>query len=150
VNILIVDDEIDQLETLRRGLRSRGYEVREATSAEEGLNILHSQSSEIDLVLTDYWMRGINGLQFLQAIRQRFGNFPVIMMSGYIQKSTLDSALNHDCDCFLEKPFTLERLTAEIDRALHYHALPVHRNDDCFEDTKKNSMADGKGRRNVR
>jgi len=131
MNILIVDDEITQLETLRRGLKNCGYEVREATSAEEGLNILNSDGNEIDLLLTDYWMPGMNGLQLLKTIRRQFGKFPVIIMSGYIERSTLASALAHDCKSFLVKPFTIERLTAEIDRALNHNAAPVPQNGDA-------------------
>jgi DNA-binding NtrC family response regulator len=121
MNILIVDDEIDQLETIRRGLKSCGFKVCEASSAEEGLKILEAAKQEIDLILTDYRMQGMNGIQFLEAVRSKYGSFPVILMSGYADHSTKTNAMEYQCNSFLEKPFTLENLTGEINRVLTIH-----------------------------
>jgi signal transduction histidine kinase len=116
MNILVVDDEKVQLETLRRGLGSKGHVVAEALSAEEALKHLGSDT-KIDLVLTDYAMPGMNGIELLRNIRESYGNLPVIMMTAYGEKDLIIDALRNRCDSFIEKPFTLDKLIQEIERA---------------------------------
>jgi len=116
MNILIVDDEKVQLESLKRGLGSKGHMVAEAFSAEDALIHL-SNGAKIDLVITDYAMPGMNGLELLKKVRENHGNLPVIMMTAYGEKSLVIDALRNRCDCFIEKPFTLDQLMREIERA---------------------------------
>lgn len=117
MNILIVDDEKVQLETLKRGLGSKGHVVAEALSAEEALEYLNKDGNKIDLVLTDYAMPGMNGIELLRKIRESHGNLPVIMMTAYGDKGLVIDALRNRCDSFIEKPFTLDQLVQEIERA---------------------------------
>ncbi|MFH1625138.1 MAG: response regulator [Pseudomonadota bacterium] len=116
-NILVVDDEAVQVESLRRGLRSKGYQVLEAMSAEEALVQLEVNSDKIDIVLTDYLMPGKNGMDLLKAIRKTYGSLPVIIMTAYGEKDVIIEALRNRCDSFIEKPFTLDQLMEEIERA---------------------------------
>ncbi len=116
MNVLIVDDEIIQVESLRRGLRSKGYRVAEAFCALEALNLLNSGESSIDLVITDYAMPVMNGIELLQNIRGGNGDLPVIMMTAYGQKDMVIDVLRNHCSGFIEKPFTLDQLLREIDR----------------------------------
>jgi signal transduction histidine kinase len=117
ITILVVDDEMVLLESLRRGLKNRGYLVLEAPNAQEALNRLRSSAVKVDLVITDYSMPGMDGLELLQHIREHYGNLPVIMMTAYGQKELIIDALRHRCDSFIEKPFTLTQLLQEIERA---------------------------------
>ena len=117
MNILVVDDEVVQLESLRRGLRTRGYQVLEALSAEEALKCFtHSNMNKIDLVLSDYLMPGMNGIELLKRIRNHHGSLPVILMTAYGEKDLVIEALRNRCDSFIEKPFTLDQLMQEIER----------------------------------
>jgi CheY-like chemotaxis protein len=117
MKILVVDDDMVQLESLRRGLRSKGYQVLEALSAEDALNrFTHSHTNEIDLVLSDYLMPGMNGIELLKKIREDYGPLPVILMTAYGEKDLIIEALRNRCDSFIEKPFTLEQLMQEIER----------------------------------
>ncbi len=120
MNILIVDDEIVQLESLKRGLRSRGYDAQLALGGQDALSRLQDCSgagSGIDLVITDYAMPVMTGLELLKRIREHYGNLPVIMMTAYGQKELIVEALRYRCDSFIEKPFTLDRLVREIEKA---------------------------------
>jgi len=117
MKILVVDDEIDEVESLSRGLRSKGHHVLQALNAQEALNHIHNDSNRIDLVITDWAMPMMNGMELLRDIRKNHGNLPVIMMTAYGRKDLIIDALRNRCDCFIEKPFTLEQLLNEIERA---------------------------------
>jgi rubrerythrin len=68
----------------------------------------------IDLVLTDYAMPGMNGLELLQKIRYNHTRMPVVLVTAYGDEAMLDDAKEHHCNGFLNKPFSLEALLEEI------------------------------------
>ena len=78
--ILCIDDEANILHTRRLLLESEGYEVLEATTAAEGLRLL--KSAQVDLVVLDYWMPGMNGMAAAREIKNMAPTLPVIMLSG--------------------------------------------------------------------
>ena len=116
MNILIVDDEPVELESLRRGLRMNGFTVIEALSGEEALKHLHS-GALIDLALVDYSMPEMDGIELLKRIRTEHRLFPVVIVTAYAGKHVLLEALRHGCDGFIEKPFTPSRLMEQIETA---------------------------------
>ena len=111
--ILVVDDKRVQLKTLRRGLRTRGYQVVEAMSGKEALGHLF-KDNKIDIVLTDYAMPEMNGIELLQKIRKNNKTIPVIIMTAYGDKSLVIEAMHHRCDGFIDKPFDMDELLEEI------------------------------------
>ena len=115
MEILVVDDEVDQVETLKRGLRRKGHKVLETTQAQEALNWLQNRDG-IEMVITDYLMPVMNGIELLEQIRKNYPTLPVIMMTAYGQKDLLVGALRNSCNGYIEKPFTLEQLMEEIER----------------------------------
>lgn len=120
--ILVVDDEPIELETLKRGLRVKGYAIVEALSAEEALCILEEKKESIGMVITDYLMPDMNGIDLLKSIRARYGSLPVILATAYGSKQILTEAIKYGCSGFVEKPFTPEQLHLEIKRiAGSYH-----------------------------
>ncbi len=116
MNLLIVDDEVVQIETLKRGLRNAKYGVVEALNAQDAMERLKDPQNPVHMVLLDYAMPGKNGIELLKDIRRRDRLLPVIMMSAYAEKNMLIEALQCRCDGFIEKPFSLEQLTEEIER----------------------------------
>lgn len=119
MNILVVDDEKVQIETLRRALRSKGYQVFEALNAIEALDQLESMTYRIDMVLTDYIMPGKDGIELLKKIRKKCGELPVIIMTAYGEKAMLIDAIRNRCDGFIEKPFNVDQLINEIQRVMN-------------------------------
>ena len=89
----------------------------EALSAQDALTCL-AEKEGIDLVLTDFAMPGMNGLELLKKIRETHEFIPVIMMTAFGNKDVVADAIRNRCDGFLDKPFTLEKLLEEIDRKL--------------------------------
>jgi DNA-binding NtrC family response regulator len=116
VNVLIVDDEIVQVENLRIGLSRRGYHVLQALSGHEALCLIENDALEIDLVISDYAMPEMNGIELLQNIRWKHGNLPVILMTAYGKRDIVLDALRNQCNGFIDKPFSLDQLLLEIDR----------------------------------
>jgi two-component system sensor histidine kinase/response regulator len=117
MNVLVVDNDMVQLESLRRGLRTRGYQVIEASSSEEVLkHFTHSDMTTVDLILSDYVMPRLNGIELLKKIRQNHSSLPFILMTAYGDKDLVIEALRNRCNGFIEKPFTLDQLMEEIER----------------------------------
>jgi len=115
--ILIVDDEKEATRTLHLGLRTQGYRALSANRGEEALKIL-SQRPEIEVILTDYSMPGMSGIELLQAIRAQKRGFPVIMMTAYGEKEVLVRAIKNSCNGFIEKPFSISEMINEIERVI--------------------------------
>jgi DNA-binding response OmpR family regulator len=116
MNILIVDDERDQVESLARGLRKQKLSVLEAHGGQEALDHLEKSENGVDMVIADYAMPNMDGIELLKEIRSRYDYIPVIIMTAYGNKDLIIEAIRNSCDSFIEKPFTLEGLLAEIDR----------------------------------
>ncbi len=117
MNILIVDDETEQLNSLRVGLKSKGFKVFEALNAAAALKQLNNDAMKIGIVLTDYSMPGMDGIELLKEIREKNKALPVIIMTAYGGKDLVIKALRNHCDSFIEKPFTIDELIHEIQRA---------------------------------
>ena len=119
MNILVVDNNAVWLETLKRGLKTRGYQTLEALGAIEALEKLSNPNTPaIDLVLTDYLMSEMNGIELLKEIRKKYGALPVILMTAYEEKVLLLDAFRNHCNGFAVKPFTLDQLMQEINRVM--------------------------------
>ena len=118
MNILVVDDDVLQVRTLGRGLRLKGYQVSEAFTAERAMERINDRIGvKIDLVLVDYLMPGINGLQLLSDICGKYPNLPTILTTSLVwNRDRLIKAMYGRCNGYLEKPFTLDQLMREIQR----------------------------------
>jgi len=116
MNILVVDDEVMMLESIKIGLMSKGYNVVGFNNCQQALDHLSDEDHGIDLVITDYLMPLINGMDLLLKIRQRHPNLPVVIMTAYADASLVIEALTNGCSGFVQKPFSREQLIAEIER----------------------------------
>jgi CheY-like chemotaxis protein len=96
--ILCVDDEEAALSLRRRVLEKAGYRVFTALTGKEGIEIFRSQ--HIDVVILDYWMADMDGLDVAAALKGTHSKTPIIMLSGYA--ALLDEALGK-VDLWLRK-----------------------------------------------
>ncbi len=122
--ILLVDDEPQELRSLKIGLLNKGYDVIVASGAQEALQRIEETQDQpqtaMDIVVTDFSMPGKNGMDLLKKIREKTRSLPVIMMTAYGEKALVVEALRNQCDSFIEKPFPLDALILEIERAMHH------------------------------
>jgi len=119
--ILVVDDEISILQSLRGVLQDEGYRIGVAASGEEALEELRRDTP--DLMLLDIWMPGMDGLAVLEEIKKSHAHLPVIIISGHGNIETAVKATRMGAFDFVEKPLSLERILVSIKNALDFHRL---------------------------
>ncbi len=120
--ILIIDDEAPIREALSGILADEGFKALTAANAEEGFGILERE--EVQLVLLDIWMPGMDGLEALTVIRERFA-LPVIMISGHGTIETAVQATRKGAFDFIEKPLSYDKIILAIKNGIHVARLEL-------------------------
>lgn len=114
-SILVVEDELDILETLEMLLAMEGYKVLTASNGRDALKVL--SENPVDLVLSDVMMPVLTGLEMLDSVRgdPRHREIPVILMSA---ANVRPKSGPHGWTEFMKKPVEMEQLLATVDRVL--------------------------------
>lgn len=116
--ILVVEDEQGVRGILHRVLREHGYTVWVASSGQEALCLIDDTPVQIDLLVTDVVMPGLNGPELAMALRDRQPNIRTLFLSGYAEQDILrDQILRHQAS-FLAKPFSTRTLLAKVHEVL--------------------------------
>jgi two-component system response regulator PilR (NtrC family) len=127
--ILIVDDELDVLETLPEVVRSWGHQTSAAKNGIEALLALQQQT--FDFIVTDVKMPEMDGMELLQKIQEIDKNVMVIFLTGYPSLDSAITAMRSGAYDYLVKPVNLDELKLRIERGLerkeHIKALPLLR-----------------------
>ncbi len=124
--VLLVEDEAPVRAFAARALKLKGYDVLEAESAEEALDIIQSSNDGIDLFITDVVMPGMDGPSWVRLARQTHPQTPVIFMSGYTEGIFAEGDEPIGNSAFLAKPFTLAELAGIVQKRLSGEEVPVH------------------------
>lgn len=120
--ILLVDDEQSVLNALQRFFRRSGFEVTTCNSAKDALELLEN-SEPYHLVISDYRMPQMNGVEFLSAVRLRWPETVRIVLSGYADSSAIIAATNEgNIYKFIPKPWDEEFLLTSVQEALSIHS----------------------------
>jgi DNA-binding NtrC family response regulator len=117
--ILIVEDEDKLRRILELQLLDSGFDVVKAATAEEALPFM----DRADLILTDFKLPGMTGLEMLQLIRRQDSHVPVIVMTAFGTVENAVDAMKAGAADFLLKPFSLDHLTTVVNKALEIRSL---------------------------
>jgi DNA-binding NtrC family response regulator len=114
-----VEDEEKLRRIVELQLLDAGYDVDKAARAEEAL----PQIDRADLILTDYKLPGMSGLEMLQIVKRQNTTIPVIMMTAFGTIENAVEAMKAGAADFLPKPFSLDHLTTVVNKALEVRNL---------------------------
>lgn len=117
--VLIVDDELTLLRSLRDALRAQTgteMDVLTAGRADEALELM--ELAEVDLVVSDLRMPGLDGLSFISTVTQKYPKTRCILMTAHGDTETRNKSLSTGAVSFLEKPFDLDKFLSEVNRHL--------------------------------
>ena len=114
--VLIVDDEKNYPLILSAVLEEEGYEALTANSAQQALQIL--KNADVDLVLTDMRMPGMDGVELLERIKAEDSDLPVIMMTAHGTVEKAVEAMQKGAYSYILKPFDNEQLVLYVRKAI--------------------------------
>ena len=117
--ILVVDDDKSSCEFLAEFLRSNGFNVLTADRAEEGIGVM--EDNRVDLIISDYFMPEMDGLEFLGEIKARHPGLPFILLTafGTIEKAV--DAIKFGAVDYVQKSSDLEGLLLIAKQAIRLH-----------------------------
>jgi two-component system response regulator AtoC len=141
--ILVIDDDKIIRKLFKIALVKAGYKVIEAENGSDGLLQIHAERP--DLVITDYQMPGMNGLEVLAEVRKLKFKVPVIMLTGYGDVVLTIKSIQQGAFEFLEKPVKPEVLQSTIKKAL----LSVSTSKNLTEVVSKNMPTEGMLENNI-
>jgi len=113
--ILVVEDDPDLLNLIGMALTSRGYQVQKCSGGDEALGMLRVY--KFDLIILDWMMPDITGVEVCRQYRERGGKVPILMLTAKAKVSDKEVGLDSGADDYLTKPFDNNELAARI-RAL--------------------------------
>jgi DNA-binding NtrC family response regulator len=117
-SVLVVDDEVQFVETLIKRLDKRGVRVRPAHSGQEALDALDDGGAKkTDVVVLDVKMPGMDGLETLAAIKERHPLIEVVMLTGHATVESAIDGMKRGAYDYLMKPCDFDQLMTKITEA---------------------------------
>jgi len=116
--IMVVDDEEDVRETLRLQLESENYNVIEAGDGEEAIKLLRSEDNltNCGLILCDIRMPKVNGIEYVDYLKQQAPGIPVVVITGYPDTDLAVGLMNKGVKDYLVKPVESEKLLKIVNK----------------------------------
>ena len=116
--LLVVDDDKSILNLIIDTLQPLGYNINEATSAEEVLEFVERSDGKFDLLLTDMVMPGMNGRELAGSVKEKYPETKVIFMSGYTSDMIVKEGGLQEGEIFIQKPLSPMNLAGRIRQLL--------------------------------
>jgi two-component system chemotaxis response regulator CheY len=116
MKVIVADDSRVMRSIIEKVVQSIGHEVIHATNGQEVLDLLDREGAEVDLILLDWNMPVMNGLEVLRRMQEEkfHRRIPVLMVSTESEEAKKKQALNEGARGYLSKPFTSQELAYEI------------------------------------
>ncbi len=116
--VLVVDDEEMVRTMVRKILEQAGFDILLAADGQEAIEQLKKHASEIDLVVLDMTMPGLDGVSTFRRLREVSSNIPVILTSGYTENGVADALYQEGLAGFIQKPFMSDTLLNLVQKAM--------------------------------
>jgi len=120
-NILLIDDEATQRDILCGYLKKKGYKILSASSGEDGINI--TKNSSIDIILSDFKMTDLNGIQVLEQVRKINPEISFVIVTAYGTVENAVKAIRLGAFDYISKPVDLDELDLMIERIIEHKNL---------------------------
>lgn len=116
MKVLIIDDSSVARKTIALTVESLGYACIEAKDGSEGLALLEEEADQIALIMLDWNMPGLTGLEVLVEIRKNLKSkeIPVMMVTTEMERNNMIEAVKAGANHYLTKPFTPEDLSVRV------------------------------------
>jgi DNA-binding NtrC family response regulator len=137
--ILVVDDEENVCQSIKKVLSRKGYDVSQALTVDDAVKLIKEMT--FDLVITDMMIPGTSGLELLQIIRDHYPELEVIMITGYASIESAVSATKLGATAYLPKPFTPDELTKVTESTLSVKTTKAKRKVEA--EVKGDELEDG-------
>jgi len=112
MHILIVEDELGIVQFLKQGLQEEGYQITTANDGSKGFELVQEQ--KFDLILLDWMLPKINGLDLCKAIRVKDQTTPIIFLTAKDTVQETIEGLKAGANDYIKKPFSFEELVERI------------------------------------
>lgn len=116
IKLLIVDDELDFLETITKRMELRGFDVSKAPDGLYALELI--ENNKFDVVVLDLKMPGIDGQEVLEKIKKNKVNAEVIIFSAHGSEEVASKTMELGAFCYITKPIEIEKLISVINLAV--------------------------------
>ena len=116
LRLLLIDDDEWVRDSMRLFFESEGCHILTMETAEEGLNALKKQ--DFDIIIIDYRLPGLDGLEFLRRIQKRYPVAMKILITAYVNEKLVAEARKLGVHEYISKPFTSEAIEASLNRLI--------------------------------
>lgn len=117
-NVLLVDDEKEFIDTMSKRLGKRDYNIITSSSGMDALEKLGEEGSEIEVVILDVKMPGMDGIETLEEIKRQHPLKEVIMLTGHATVASAIDGMKKGAFDYLMKPCEIETLVSKVDKAI--------------------------------
>lgn len=124
--VLFVDDETDFVNSLIKRMQRRNIKAFGVHSGEEALDFLSGDDADIDVVVLDVRMQGMNGIETLKTLKHRYPHIEVVMLSGHANLAVAKQGMELGAFDYLMKPVRIDDLLYKIEDAFqkkHLHEV---------------------------
>jgi len=120
-NVMVVEDNEKNRKLMRVVLKAKGYNVIEAETGEEALNILRNQKP--DIILMDIQLPGIDGITLIKQIKATttLKDIPIIAVTAYAMKGDEEKIMEAGCDAYVSKPINTQELPLIVEKYIKIH-----------------------------
>ena len=117
-HVLVLDDEADVRAAIRLQLKGTRFEILEAESAQQAMELLSDNAITVDVIICDVRMPGVSGVEAVQQFQREYPTTPVIVLTGFPDVAlAVDFMKKQDVVDYLTKPVEKDKLVATVENA---------------------------------